>query len=131
MAQEDVEVVRGSFDAYAERGLDGLAASWDPDLNWRAMEGAIDDVGEINGREAMLRYLGDWLEMFEEISVTPHAIRDLGDGRVLAQQEVAGRAKLSGAETRLEYWVMYTVRDGKVVRGREYATAEEALAGGT
>src|SRR5205085_3550657 len=51
----------------------------------------------------------------------------LREGRVLAQQEVTGRAKLSGAETQLRYSVVYTIRDGKAVRGREYATVREAL----
>ena len=39
-----------------------------------------------------------------------------------------GRAKLSGTETDLRYAVVYTLRDGKVVRGREYLSVEEALA---
>jgi len=128
MSRADVEVVRASFDAFAKRGLDGLAEFWHPDINWRAMEGAPDDLGEMNGREAMRRYVGEWVEMFEELSLVPHVLRDLGDGRVLAQQEGAGRAKLSGAEGQLRYSVVYTVRDGKIVRGREYATVHEALA---
>ena len=127
MSQEDVDVVRASFDAFAERGLDGLAEFWDEEIDWRAIEGAPDDVGEINGRAAMRRYAGEWVEMFEDLTLVPRVLRDLGDGRVLAQQEVAGRAKLSGAETQLRYAVVSTIRDGQIVRGREYATVGEAL----
>ena len=39
----------------------------------------------------------------------------------------SGRAKLSGVETDLTYGVVYTIRDGKIARGREYMTREEAL----
>jgi len=119
--------VRACFEAYEKRGLDGLAELWDPDINWRAMEGAPDDLGEFNGHAAMRRYVGEWVDMFEELALVPHVLRDLGDGRVLAEQELTGRAKLSGAETQLRYAVVYTIRDGKVVRGREYATIEDAL----
>src|SRR3954447_51544 len=127
MSRAEVEVVRASFDAFAKRGLDGLAEFWHPDINWRAIEGAPDDVGEMNGHAAIRQYAGEWDEMFEEITLVPRVLRDLGDGRVLAQQDLAGRAKLSGAETQLRYSVVCTIRDGKFVRGREYATVGEAL----
>ena len=38
-----------------------------------------------------------------------------------------GRAKLSGVETDLTFAAIYTIRDGKVARGREYWTKEQAL----
>jgi ketosteroid isomerase-like protein len=127
VSRDDVEVVRAGFEAYAERGLDGLAEFWHPEINWRAMEGAPDDVGEMHGPAAMRRYAGEWVEMFDDLSWVARVLRDLGEGRVLAQVEMAGRAKLSGAATQLEYSAVCTVRDGKVVRGREYATVSEAL----
>ena len=51
----------------------------------------------------------------------------VGDDRVLSIQRVKGRAKLSGTEIELRYAVVSTVRDGKVVRGREYLSVEDAL----
>jgi len=54
-------------------------------------------------------------------------LRDVGDDRVLAIQSLNGRAKLSGTETDLRYAVVNTVRDAKVVRGREYLSVEDAL----
>ena len=35
--------------------------------------------------------------------------------------------RLSGVETDLTYAVVNTIRDGKIVRGREYWTKEQAL----
>jgi len=127
MSQENVEVVRGSLKAFADEGLDALAAFWDPEINWRAIEGAPDDVGEMRGIAASHRYLQEWVDMFDDLTLVPEEIRDLGDDRVVARQHVSGRAKISGAETELRYAVVYTVRDGKIVRGREYATLQEAL----
>jgi ketosteroid isomerase-like protein len=40
---------------------------------------------------------------------------------------ISGRAKLSGVETDLTYAAVYTIRDGKIARGREYWTKEQAL----
>src|SRR5215208_1334377 len=93
----------------------------------RAAEGAIDDVGEMHGRVAVRGYIQDWIDTFDDFSVVVEELRDVGDDRVLAIQRLKGRAKLSGAETDLRYAVVYTVRDGKVVRGREYLSVEDAL----
>jgi ketosteroid isomerase-like protein len=54
-------------------------------------------------------------------------LRDVGDDRVLGIQRLKGRAKLSGTETDLRYAVVSTVRAGKVVRGREYLSVEDAI----
>ena len=127
MSQENVEVVRGSLKAFADEGLDAMAEFWDPDINWRAIEGAPDDVGEMDGIAANRRYYQEWIDMFHDLTLVLEEIRDLGDERVVARQHVSGRAKISGAETELRYAVVYTVRGGKIVRGREYASLEQAL----
>ena len=38
-----------------------------------------------------------------------------------------GRARLSGVETGSALWTVFNIRDGKIARGREYATREQAL----
>jgi uncharacterized protein len=127
MSQENVEIVRDSLSALAEGGVDALAEFWHPDISWRAIEGAPDDVGEMQGTEATRRYVQDWLDTFDDISVVPEELLDIGDDHVIAVQTISGRAKLSGVETELRYAVLCTLRDGKIVRCHEYATRAEAL----
>ena len=62
MSQENVEVVRRMLQAFADGGLDAMAEFWDPDIDWRAAEGAIDDVGEMHGPVAVRRYIQDWID---------------------------------------------------------------------
>jgi ketosteroid isomerase-like protein len=45
----------------------------------------------------------------------------------VGDQHGAGRAKGSGIETELRYAVVYTLRDGKIVRAREYIDRKQAL----
>jgi len=127
MSQENVEVVRRAFQAFAERGFDAMAEFWDPDIDWRAAEGAIDDVGEMHGRDAVRRYMQDWIDTFDDVSNVVEELRGVGDDHVLSIQRMKGRAKLSGIETDVHYALVSTVRDGKVVRAREYLTVEDAL----
>jgi ketosteroid isomerase-like protein len=127
MSQGNVEIVRSALTAFAESGLDALTRFWDADINWRAIEGAPDDVGEMHGREAVRRYLQDWIDVFDDVTNVPEELVDLGDDRVLAVQHATGRAKGSGIETEIRYAVIYTLRDGKIVRGREYIDRDHAL----
>jgi len=127
MSQENVDVVRDSFDAFAAGGLDAMADFWSADINWRALEGAVDDVGEIQGPEALRRYFQDWIDTFDNISAVPEELVDVDDARVAAVLHVRGSAKASGVETELRYAVLCTVRDGKITRGREYTDRTEAL----
>jgi ketosteroid isomerase-like protein len=121
-----VEIVRGSLRAFADGGLDALAEFWAADINWRAIEGAPDDVGEMHGPEALRRYFGEWVEIFDDITNVPEELLDVGDDRVVSVQRATGRAKASGVETELRYAVVYTLREG-LVGGREYMDKEQAL----
>src|SRR6266404_117133 len=128
MSQENVEIVRRLWQAFVDGGLDALMEYFGQEINWRAMEGAPDDVGEMNGRDAVRRYLQDWLDTFEDITSVPVELLDGGGDHVVAMIHVTGRARLSGIETELRYAVVYTIRDSKIVRGREYADRQQAVA---
>jgi len=125
MSQDDVEVVRAAFDAW-NRGPEALGDILDSDVDWRAIEGAPDDVGPMRGLDAMRAYTQDWFDHFDDLRVEPEELIDAGD-RVVAVQRLSGRAKGSGIETELRYAVVYPVSGGKIVRGREYMTREPAL----
>jgi ketosteroid isomerase-like protein len=63
---------------------------------------------------------------FDNLRLEPEELIDAGD-RVVAVQRLSGRAKGSGIETELRFAVVYTISGGKIVRGREYMTREQAL----
>jgi ketosteroid isomerase-like protein len=127
MSQENVEVVRDSLKALDDGGVDAIAEFWHPEISWRAIEGALDDVGEMEGIEAARLYVQDWLDTFDDFSVVPEELLNIDDDRVIAIQRASGRAKLSGIDTQLRYAVVYTLRGGRIVRCREYADRKEAL----
>src|ERR1700730_4182591 len=127
MSEANLEIVRDSLEALADGGLDALAEFWSPDINWRAIEGAPDDVGEMHGRESARRYVQDWYDTFDNFTVASEELLDVGDDRVVAVQHLTGRARLSGVETELRYAVVYTLCERKIARVREYRDREEAL----
>jgi ketosteroid isomerase-like protein len=121
---EPAEVVRRFWTA----SFEDLADVVDDDVDYRAIEGAPDDVGVMHGRDALVRYLLDWNEMFEGFTVELLEVEPMGDDQVLVLGRVAGRARVSGIETEQRLAILYTVRVGRIVRGREYRTKQEAKA---
>ena len=125
MSEGNVEVVRSLLAAFGQ-GLDAAAEYWDSEIDWRAIEGAPDDVGIMHGRDALRHYYEQWYETFEGIRAEPDELTDAGD-QVVAAVHVTGRMKESDAEINMRLGIVYTLRDGKIIRGREYATHEQAL----
>ena len=128
MSEESLRVTRGLLAAFKD-GFDLAAASryWDPAINWRAMEGALDDVGEFSGHDAMRTYYQQWIDTFDEMSAEPEQLIDRGEA-VAASLHMTGRMKGSDAVVEMRFAVVCWVRGGLVVKGREFATLEEALA---
>jgi ketosteroid isomerase-like protein len=128
MSSENADVVRRHFETLEREGLDAAAEFWHPDIEWRAVEGAVDDIGVFCGRDAMRRYYQDWLEMVDGLRAgIDEVVYDSGETLVAVLYH-SGRGRGSSVPIQGRYSVVLTIRDGLLVRGREYETPEQALA---
>lgn len=130
MANSDVlaRLFQNAPDSTREQWLDWwVEHGWSREITWRAIEGAPDDVGLIQGTERLRRYYLEWFELFEDIQSEPSGFIDIGD-RVVVHIRVSARARSTGMPLALDYSVVYTLDDdGRILAGREYATAAEAI----
>jgi ketosteroid isomerase-like protein len=127
MSQEAIKTVREAAAAFNRGDLDAWLEYLADDIDYRAVEGALDDRGPMHGKDAVRAYVEDWLGTFDNFRSEPVELIEAGEDKVIAVGRISGRAKLSGVETDLTFAALYTVRDGKIVRGREYWTRDEAL----
>jgi uncharacterized protein len=127
MSKENLEIVRDAFAAFDRGDLETWIGDWAEDIDYRAMEGAPDDHGPIHGRTELRAYVQDWLDMFDNFKSEPVELLEVGEDKVVAVHRVSGTAKQSGIESEMTYAAVYTFRDGKVIRGREYETRDQAL----
>jgi ketosteroid isomerase-like protein len=127
MSEENIKTIRDAAAAFNRGDVDAWLEYVADDIDYRAIEGAPDDPGPMHGRDAVRAYAQDWLDMFDEFRSEAVELIDAGEDRVIAVTKISGRAKVSGVETDLTYAALYTIRDGKVARGREYWTKEQAL----
>jgi ketosteroid isomerase-like protein len=128
VSRENVEIVRRSFEAFRRGGLDNVAKFWHPDIYWRAAEGAADDVGVMRGAQALRRYYQDWIDAFDELEAEVEEVMFESGERCAVVVRNSGRPRGSDARVHGRYYVVCTVRQGRIVSGREYETRAEALA---
>jgi ketosteroid isomerase-like protein len=126
MSQENADLVRQQFRAF-DRDLDAVSAVWHPEIEWRAIEGAADDVGVMNGHNALRRYYEDWASIFDQFRAEVDEILFDADDRVAVSVRNSGRGRVSGVVMEGRYYVACTIRDSQIVRGREYETRDQAL----
>ena len=127
MSQENVEAVRAQFAAFGRGGLEAVTRFWHPDIEWRAIEGALDDVGLMRGEDAVRRYYQDWIDTVDHLQVeVVEVIAEAGEQVVVVVRN-SGRGRVSGAPSTGRYYVACIVRDGRIVSGREYGARVQAL----
>jgi uncharacterized protein len=127
MSEGNVETVRRYLGAYERKDLEKGISLLHPDVTWRAIEGAPDDIGVFQGHEAMRDYYQEWLDIFADArSELVEDLVEVGD-RVVAVVRYIGRIKGSDRQVEMTLAIVFTFRDGKIASGREYATRDEAL----
>jgi len=102
-----------------------------PDVEWDATAGAgllpPEWVGVHRGMEESRAFWGAWVSTWQNLEFD-YELQDAGDdvAGLVSNQRQLGRQ--SGVETEFPpYAWVYTVRDGKVVKGRFYPDHESAL----
>ena len=55
----------------------------------------------------------DWLDAFDDMTMTPEEIVAVDADRVLVHQRLNGRARQSGVETHLAFAFLRTIRNGR------------------
>lgn len=127
MSRENVELIRGGFEAFARGDLDYVMGLMDPDVEWVPGIAPLLGVDLLRGKEALRRFLGEeLLEGFDEFRSEALSFEDLGD-KVLVQSRYIGRGETSGLEVDQVFETLYVVRGGKIVSMHDYQTREEAM----
>ena len=126
MSQENVEMVRRGFEAFNRGDLEGVAAEFAPDFEYVA-SGTIPGVGGVyRGPEGYRRFQEAFWAEFADGRAEINELIEAGD-QVLVSATVRGRGKQSGVEASWDFWQLWTVQDGKVVRGQAFISRAEAL----
>jgi ketosteroid isomerase-like protein len=121
------DVLRAHFSTFEDGGLEEAAKFWHPEIEWRAIEGAADDVGVIRGQARMRRYYAEWVDTMDNLRGEVAEIVYEDDERVAARIRNSGTGRASGVPAAGSYYVACLIRDGQIVVGREFAARDDAV----
>ncbi|MBA2522370.1 MAG: nuclear transport factor 2 family protein [Solirubrobacterales bacterium] len=126
MSQENVEIVR----ELTKRFEGGDRESWRQvvakDAIWDTSATTIPQAGVYEGHVGIERFFTDWLGTWENPEVETQDLIDAGDS-VIQVFRWKVRGKASGVETEATMFGVYDVREGWVVRFRQYESREQAI----
>jgi ketosteroid isomerase-like protein len=128
MSQENVELAASLYGLAATKAeiLAALPRTMElchPEIEWTASE----DGRTYRGREGVRQRHTEWLESFGDYRWEVQRIIDCGGDEVLVEATEVGRGAMSGAEVRTTGYELLTIRDGMIVRVREYYEKAAAL----
>ena len=112
MSEENVEIVRFVFDAFERGQLDEMFELVTNDLTTHRVE---PDNAIYHGKEGFLQATADWIEGFEEWTVTPEEFID-GKDSVLVRVRQTARGEKSGVPVESNIWFVFEMRGRKIVR---------------
>jgi ketosteroid isomerase-like protein len=129
MSDENVEVVRAGYQAFRSGDLEGVGKVFADDIEWESSD-ALPAGGIHRGRDAVLGSFAELPKRWSSFSVDPDEYIDAGGDHVLVRG--VQRATGPGGSSESRYLHLFTLRNGKVVRGEfvgDTAKLRDALGG--
>jgi ketosteroid isomerase-like protein len=115
MPDENREILNRIYEGWERGDFSVGVADFAPDATL-VIEQEIPDAGEYAGLDGFRNYMSHFLSAWEKLTIKPETFTDAGDDRVLVQVEQNGVGQGSGAPATLNYFHVWTFRDGKVIR---------------
>jgi ketosteroid isomerase-like protein len=129
MSQENVEIMREMFALVNDRGVQAATEAFgdllDPEFELEEASN-VPDRESHSGREAFIANMAKLEESFEELRLEPVEFVDLGD-KLVVELLIAGRGRAGGAPVETTIAQLWSLRNGKAVSLRDFATKSEAL----
>jgi ketosteroid isomerase-like protein len=127
VSPEDLEQIRGLYDAMNRRDLEALRAftNANPGFEWQSSADE-PDTRVRRGKEPNIAYTRELFEAFELLETGVEEVIDLGPDAAILMVRHRVRGTASGAEVERAEAHLWTRRDGRIASLREFPTAEEA-----
>jgi ketosteroid isomerase-like protein len=126
MSQENVETLRQALGAFNRRDEAAWLSACDPEAeNFPPRE--WPENAPNRGAKAIWDFYVEAVKTWEDGSYAWGELVESGPDKIVANQLREMRGKASGASVTWSYWVVFTFRDGKVIRSEWFADRAEAL----
>lgn len=125
MPSENLEALARIYDGWGRGDFTAGVADFAPDVVL-VIDPEIPDAGEYVGLEGIRSYTSAFLDAWESLTIARKSVRENGDV-ALVEVEQTGVGKDSGVPVGVNYFQLWTFRDGAVVRLESILRSERAL----
>ena len=130
MSEENVETFRRMLEAFDRGDREAWLALRHPKADVLP-SATFPEADVVRGPEAIWDFYMGVVEPFEPFEQARFSdaveVEDLGRNQVFAHYDVEVRGRASGAPVKLDYWVLITFREGKMLRDEWFLTRADAL----
>ena len=126
MSQNNVEIVRQFTEAWERRDSEAMVELVDPNVEQHGTVGGLEEGRVLRGISEIARDYERVEEMWDEHRIEIERVIDAGDQVIVLQREYQ-RGRSSGVELVIDAAVIFTLRDGRIIRMQGYMDRAAAL----
>ena len=128
-AQTNTEVLAVAIDAFNSRDFETIDGLVDESVEWRPAlsPGGVVESTVYRGKQGVAAYIEAVASGLGDMRVDLERIEPVNGDRVFYRAQVSVDKTSSGIPLDLPVWGIWKVQDGKLVRGQEFLSEDEAL----
>ena len=125
MAQDNVDVVQGAWDAFGRGDIEAVLDAIAPTAETRVPE-TLPWGGTYTGPDGFRDFLTRLTENFDQFTATPDKVLGADDNHVVVVAIVKGRTKGGATIENRAVWI-YQLRDGKIADAETFGDTAQVL----
>ena len=125
MAQDNVDIVQGAWDAFGRGDIESVLDVFAPNAETRVPE-TLPWGGTYTGPEGFSDFLDKLNESFTSLNVNPSKVLGADDNHVVVVAAIKARTKGGGTVESTAAWI-YQLRDGKVADAETFGDTAQVL----
>ena len=123
MSEENVDIIRRAYEAYAQGDLVAMVEDVDPKvITYTSVDGAT-----YHGPDGLIQAVAVWVEGFDNWTMTPEEFIDANDHQVIVRVHQSAVGAQSGVPIVADFWFVHTLSAGKTTRIDMLASEADAL----
>jgi len=125
MAQDNVDVVQGAWDAFGRGDIDAVLETIAPSAETRLPE-SLPWGGTYAGPDGFRDFLTKLGDSWDQFSATPQKVLGADDNHVVVLAKTKGRTKAGATIEGKTIWI-YQLRDGRIADAESFGDTAQLL----
>jgi ketosteroid isomerase-like protein len=127
VSSDNLEIVQRGFDAFNERGVEGIIPFVDPEFEATTPPNLASEPDTYRGHEGIRRWFESFYEVMDQIRWDASDFQQVGD-KVVVEFTLRARGKTTGLDFGQDAVMVWSLHDGRAIRVELFETLDEALA---